>query len=41
LNRVEAIPVNMCLIPIKRIKDEINFSIILMLILYVNFCRVV
>ena len=25
LNPVESIPVNMCLIPVKRIKDEINF----------------
>lgn|GEM_PF-3082044 len=41
LNRVESISVNMCLILIKRIKDEINFSIIFMLILYENFCRVV
>ena len=25
LNPVESIPANMCLVPVKRIKDEINF----------------
>jgi hypothetical protein len=41
LNPVESISANMCLVPIKRIKDEVIFPSSMMLILSVNFCNVV